>query len=178
MFICNRLILYHTDAQLVDPIPFQLTSDPAAQSVSFSLTCTSNGGPISTMKWRNDGMAVSGSNIYPDLTNNETATYINVLQVSGRETGTYSCDATDGAGTISLSITITVQGKTNIVTFIYWGEPERVTSGIFCLFVCHGPALCLFVFLALTIVTFHVRAYASLTNAHVSGMALLSQHVV
>ena len=97
----------------MDPIPFQLTPDPAAQSVSFSLTCTSNGGPISTMEWRKDGMAVSDSNYFPDLTNNETATYINVLQVPGRETGIYSCDATDGEGTISLSMSIIVQGKTN-----------------------------------------------------------------
>ena len=88
---------------------FVLTSDPAAQSVTFSLTCTSNGGPINTMQWEIDGEAVPGSNIYPDLTDTETATYSNILRVTGRETGVYTCTATDG-DTLSFSTAITVEG--------------------------------------------------------------------
>ena len=102
------LSLFISGAQL-DPINFVLTSDPTAQSVTFSLTCTSNGGPINTMQWEKDGVAVNGLNIYPDLTNNEMATYRNILQVTGRETGVYTCTATDGDG-LSFSMDITVEG--------------------------------------------------------------------
>ena len=87
-----------------------LTSDPAAQSVSFSLTCTSNGGPVSTMVWERDAVGVPESSTYPDLTNRTTATYTNVLQVMGRETGTYTCALMDGDA-LSLLASITVQGK-------------------------------------------------------------------
>ena len=83
----------------VESIVFQLISDPTAQSVTFSLTCTSNGRPINTMEWERDGVAVPGSNIYPDLTDTEMATYRNILHVTGRETGVYACTATDGNDT-------------------------------------------------------------------------------
>ena len=96
-----------SDAQL-DPINFALTSG-SAQSVTFSLTCTSNGGPINSTQWEKDGVAATGSNIYPDLTDAETATYSNTLQVIGRETGVYTCTATDG-GILSLSTAMTVEG--------------------------------------------------------------------
>ena len=99
---------------------FQLTSDPAALSVTFSLTCTSSGGPINTMTWEKDSAIVPGSNIYPDLTSNVTATYTNILPVTGREPGNYTCRATDG-DTLSLSESLTVQGTIrqvcNVCTF-------------------------------------------------------------
>ena len=103
------MLIIISAAQPVEPIVFQLTSDPAAQSVTFSLTCTSNGGPINTMQWERDGVAVPGSNIYPDLTDTETATYSNTLHVTGRQTGVYTCTVTDGA-TLSLSERLTVKG--------------------------------------------------------------------
>ena len=103
------MLIIISAAQPVEPIVFQLTSDPAAQSVTFSLTCTSNGGPINTMQWERDGVAVPGSNIYPDLTDAGTATYSNTLHVTGRQTGVYTCTATDGA-TLSLSERLTVKG--------------------------------------------------------------------
>ena len=102
------LSLFIPGAQL-NSINFVLTSAPAAQSVTFSLTCTSNGGPINTMQWERDDVAVLGSNIYPELTDTETATYSNTLQPIGRETGVYTCTATDGA-TLSLSMAMTVEG--------------------------------------------------------------------
>ena len=91
------------------PIIFQITSDAAAQSVTFSLTCTSNGGPINTMVWEKDFITVPGSNIYPDLNNSNTATYTNTLQVSGRESGNYTCKIADG-NSLSLSESLIVQG--------------------------------------------------------------------
>ena len=102
------LSLFISGAQL-NSINFALTSDPAAQSVTFSLTCTSNGGPINTMQWERDGVVLNGSNIYPELNDAETATYSNTLQLTGRETGMYTCTVTDG-DTLSLSRNITIEG--------------------------------------------------------------------
>ena len=110
----HLFVLSSLDAKL-DPITFQLTSDVAAQIVTFSMTCTSNGGPISTMEWDRDGVAIPGSSIYPDLTDNVTATYTNILRVSGREIGDYRCNVTDGAGTISLLQNLTVQGRVKVL---------------------------------------------------------------
>ena len=94
----------------VEPVVFQLISDPTAQSVTFSLTCTSNRGPINTMQWERDGVAVPGSNIYPDLTDAETATYRNTLHVTERQTGVYTCTVTDSNDT-GVVENITVKGK-------------------------------------------------------------------
>ena len=92
----------------MDSINFELTSG-AAVLVTYSLTCTSNGGPISTMQWEKDGVSVPDSSMYPDLTDWETATYSNTLQVIGRQPGVYTCTATDG-DTLSLSQSLTVEG--------------------------------------------------------------------
>ena len=96
-----------SDAQL-EPINFILTSG-SAQSVSFSLTCTSNGGPINTTLWEKDDVPVPGSSVYPDLIDPELATYSNTLQVMERQPGVYTCTATDG-GTLLLSQSLTVKG--------------------------------------------------------------------
>ena len=67
------------------------------------------------MQWEKDGVSVNDSNMYPDLTDAEMATYSNTLQVTGRETGMYTCTATDGA-TFSLSANLTVDG--NVFNFL------------------------------------------------------------
>jgi hypothetical protein len=96
-------------AQL-ESINFELTSDDAVL-VTYSLTCTSNGGPISTMWWARDGGTLDEANIYPSLTSHEAATYTSTIrEVSGRQTGMYTCTATDGGGTLSLSESLTVEG--------------------------------------------------------------------
>ena len=61
------------------------------------------------MQWARDNATINGTNIYPNLTARETATYTNTLEVSGRQTGMYTCTATDG-DTLSLSENLTVEG--------------------------------------------------------------------
>ena len=104
----HSLLLVILGAQL-DSISFEFTSG-AAVLVTYSLTCTSNGGPINTKEWERDGASVDGANIYPRLTDSVAATYTNTLQVSGRQTGVYTCTATDGGDTLSLSQNLTVEG--------------------------------------------------------------------
>ena len=61
------------------------------------------------MQWEKNGAPVTNSSIYPDLTDPETATYSNTLQVIGRQPGVYTCTAADG-GTLTLSQNLTVAG--------------------------------------------------------------------
>lgn len=105
---CLIFSLLVSGAQL-EPISFAITSD-SDQFVSFTLTCTSNRGPIEEMRWERDGVPVPGSSIYPDLTDPEMATYTNTLRVMNRQPSVYTCTATDG-GTLSLSQSFTVEGK-------------------------------------------------------------------
>ena len=120
----------------MNPIYFGLTSG-SDQSITFSLACTSNGGPINTMQWEKDGVSVNDSNMYPDLTDAEMATYSNTLQVTGRETGMYTCTATDGA-TFSLSASLTVDG--NVFNFLL---SNKVTKIILCFLSPHLQLLIL-----------------------------------
>ena len=70
-------------------IQFQLTSEADAATPVFTLTCTSTGGPATTVSWQRDGVVVSGGTT--ELTDTVTATYTSTLTVTGRETGSYSC---------------------------------------------------------------------------------------
>lgn len=105
---CLIFSLLVSGAQL-EPISFAIMSD-SDQFVSFTLTCTSNRGPIEEIRWERDGVPVPGSSIYPDLTDPEMATYTNTLRVMNRQPSVYTCTATDG-GTLSLSQSFTVEGK-------------------------------------------------------------------
>ena len=70
-------------------IQFQLTSEVDAATPVFTLTCTSTGGPATTVSWQRDGVVVSGGTTV--VTDTVTATYTSTLTVTGRETGSYSC---------------------------------------------------------------------------------------
>ena len=70
------------------------------------------------MRWERDGVPVSGSAIYPDLIDPETATYSNILHVMNRQTGMYTCTATDGEHTLSLTQSFTVKGNSSLAASI------------------------------------------------------------
>ena len=81
-------------------------------SPNFSLNCTSTGSPATTVTWRRDGMVLSRGGQYEMtqiLLNGATATYVNILVVSGTPSslrGVYSCDIWNGIGTATMNITI------------------------------------------------------------------------
>ena len=81
----------------------------------FTLTCTSTGGPATTVIWTRDGATVH----YDDdhvltqtvtVTDIGTVTYSNVLTVTGREPGSYQCSVTNHRGNAS-SQSLPVEGK-------------------------------------------------------------------
>ena len=73
-------------------INFQLED---AVTPVFTLTCTSTGGPATTVSWRRDGTMFSDNNTYTItsqvLMDTVTATYTHTLTVTGRLLGEYQC---------------------------------------------------------------------------------------
>ena len=71
-------------------IQFELVTAPNIDPPVFTLTCTSTGGPATTVTWMRDGTQLS-DNAQHDfsqvVTDAESATYDNKLTVTGRNTG-------------------------------------------------------------------------------------------
>ena len=76
---------------------FTLTSE---DPVEFTLTCTSTGGPATTVTWTPMGNDVT------QLQNTVSATYTHTLTVAGRVPGEYTCSVSNDRGTATRSITV------------------------------------------------------------------------
>ena len=77
---------------------FQLTSEPNVLTPTFTLTCTSTGGPATTVSWTVNNSAVtedSAHHITTRITNTTTATYTHTLTVTGRLVGEYECNVSN-----------------------------------------------------------------------------------
>ena len=95
---------------VADTINFRLLSAPNADPPQFSLTCTSTGGPTTTVNWTRDKSVIDedGNHIFSQtIVDTETAEYSNTLTVTGRELGEYVCTVGNGRrqsrGTIRLT---------------------------------------------------------------------------
>ena len=86
-----------------------LTADNAATPM-FTLTCTSTSGPATEVIWTRDGSPASGT-ILQTVTDQETATYNNILTVTGRLTGIYMCSVNNVRTTTAPTQTLTVTGE-------------------------------------------------------------------
>ena len=95
-------------------ITFQLNTDPATDPPVFTLTCTSTGGPATTVSWRRDGTMLSDDSTYSitsQVTDAETATYTHTLTVTGRLVGEYQCSVTNIRTPSGSTRSLTVVGK-------------------------------------------------------------------
>ena len=96
-------------------IIFQLDTDPATDPPVFTLTCTSTGGPATTVSWRRDGTMLSDDSTYSItsqvLTDTMTATYTHTLTVTGRLVGEYECSVSNIRTPSGSSRTLTVVGE-------------------------------------------------------------------
>ena len=76
-------------------VQFQLTSELNAPIPTFTLTCTSTGGPATTVSWTVNNSAVTEDSTHhitsQILTDPLTATYNHTLAVTGRLVGEYEC---------------------------------------------------------------------------------------
>ena len=88
----------HTEPLEVISLQFQLTSELTVPTPTFTLTCTSTGGPATTVSWTVNNCTVtedSAHNITSLITNTTTATYTHILAVTGRLEGEYKCNVSD-----------------------------------------------------------------------------------
>ena len=95
-------------------ITFQLNTDPATDPPVFTLTCTSTGGPATTVSWRRDGTMLSDDSTYSitsQVTDTETATYTHTLTVTGRLVGEYQCSVSNTRTLSGSSRSLAIAGK-------------------------------------------------------------------
>ena len=88
---------------------FRLISAQESVDVSFSLTCNSSGGPVSSVTWTKDGSILDNTGPLV-LTNASTASYTNVLEVNSRAPGTYTCWIRGPSNQVLGSMGFSVQG--------------------------------------------------------------------
>ena len=91
-----------------------ISGDIGYRSTDQTLTCTSTGGPATTVVWRQNCviMQESDSNYTQsqNVINTQTATYENTLRVVGANAtfsdGVYTCSVSNGRGSASSSVGI------------------------------------------------------------------------
>ena len=96
-----------------DEINFQLNSDLFAATPEFTLTCTSTGGPATTVSWTRDSNAVTANNdhiISSRVTDTLAATYVHTLRVTERLVGSYSCSVSNSRTSPAAATTLQVAG--------------------------------------------------------------------
>ena len=115
------------DVTIPKSMTFTLDSDLNGESPQFTLTCTSIGGPATTVTWTRDSEAVSGGMTVLD--DPVTAQYTHTLTVTGRLDGQYQCIVSNNKPSYD-SASLTVQGKRE------YEERAREGECICHLFIC------------------------------------------
>ena len=88
---------------------FQFIADKESMNISFSLTCSSTGGQANIVVWTRDGFLLHNTSPLVQ-TDAFTLSYTNVLTVSGRTPGTYTCTVRGPSNQVLNSANFTVQG--------------------------------------------------------------------
>ena len=90
-----RFLWLHTEKLEVTSLQFQLTSELTAPTPTFTLTCTSTGGPAMNVSWTVNNHTVTEDSAHhitsQILIDPEKATYKHTLAVTGRLVGKYEC---------------------------------------------------------------------------------------
>ena len=96
------------DVTLPGGMTFTVHSDLDGESPQFTLTCTSTGGPATTVTWTRDSETVSGGMTVLD--DSVTAQYTHTLTVTGRLGGQYQCTVSNSKPS-HVSSSFVVQGE-------------------------------------------------------------------
>ena len=109
-------MVHHSNAgmSVVTSLNFELTTELNSTTPTFTLTCTSTGGPVTTVTWMRDGEVLTGNGNY-NITSwmrlrPESAIYTHTLTVTGRLVGEYECNVSN-IRTPSSSRNLTVEGE-------------------------------------------------------------------
>ena len=73
---------------------FRLDSEFITEDPQFTLTCTSTGGPATTVTWSRGSETVEGDTV-TTLINATSAEYTHTLTVTGRLGGEYTCNVSN-----------------------------------------------------------------------------------
>ncbi len=95
-------LTFHLDSVSIDP--FQ--SGPPV----FTLTCSSSGGPATTVQWWRGSSEVQDDNTHnmtSSLVDQSGPDYTSTLRVKGRRDGVYSCAVNNSKGTSTGTLTVT-----------------------------------------------------------------------
>ena len=121
--LCAKYIYYcavfsmYTGAPVISgEMEFILLTAINAATPMFTLTCTSTGGPATTVIWTLDGSPQNGGT--SQITNQSTATYSNSLTVTGRSTGNYQCSVSNDRNTAMLSLTVEGMSSFEILKYL------------------------------------------------------------
>ena len=85
-------------------ISFQLDSELNINPPEFTLTCTSTGGPATTVSWTRGSTTLSGT--YKIVNDTEMGTYDNTLTVGMRDAGTYVCSVSNSRSSATANVTV------------------------------------------------------------------------
>ena len=77
--------------------------------INFSLACNSIGGPANSVVWTRDGFLLDNTGPL-ELINASTFSYTNVIMVSSRTPGTYTCQIREQNDQVLSSANFSVQG--------------------------------------------------------------------
>ena len=121
---CEMVLPSTGQVTILREITFQLNTDLSTDPPVFTLTCTSTGGPATTVSWRKDGTVLSDDSnhdITSRVTDPVTATYTNTLTVTGRLPGQYDCSVSNSRTPSRSTRSSTVVGKKcNEHTCLVW----------------------------------------------------------
>ena len=123
-------------------LTFQLNTDPANDPLVFTLTCTSTGGPATTVSWGRDGTMLSDYSTYSitsQVTDAVTATYTHTLTVTGRLVGEYQCSVSNIRTPSGSSRSLTVGKVPEIWHGLYICVGKERLIIIFCLYSTGVP---------------------------------------
>ena len=92
----------------------EFTSINEDSTPQFTLTCTSTGGPATTVTWTRDSVTIT-EGTETTLDNNITAQYTHTLTMTGRLGGLYTCSVANNKPSNDTS-SLRVKGKDNMRT--------------------------------------------------------------
>ena len=101
------------DVFIQESVQFSEVSDLNGEHPQFILTCTSTGGPATTVVWTRDSEPVSGGMTVLD--NAETAQYTHTLTVTGRLPGQYICNVSNNKPSQALA-SYAVEGNVMLIS--------------------------------------------------------------
>ena len=112
---CIDVELFPSSGNVTIPggITFTVDSDLNGESPQFTLTCTSTGGPATTVTWTRNSETVSGGMTVLD--DPVTAQYTHTLTVTGRLGGQYQCNVSNSRPSTATA-NYTVQGECNLLS--------------------------------------------------------------